>query len=216
MTSKPHHWLEPLERDGWVHLPSAPDPEELVAALGARILFTTDVVVKEGRALVTSDRALDFHTDHHRADLIAWRCLMQTSAGGETLLADGLAAFESLPVETRETLSTVLLFEHSVFEGDASTHPLVEPGERGPRLYCSFWFPDRPALTEPQRAAVGAFHEAVRRHQVAKIRLAPGDALIIDNRRILHGRTAITGSRDRHLVRHWLARAPVKRQRGTA
>lgn len=212
MTSDPKHWLATLERDGWVHVEAngarVHTHEEIVETLGAHVLLTTDVVVREGRALVTSDRALDFHTDHHRADLILWHCLQQTSAGGETLLADGLAAFLSLPVETRATLETVLLFEHSVFQGDASTHPLVEPGEPRPKLYCSFWFPDVPALTDAQRQAMDTFHGAVRRHQVAKLRLAPGDVLLIDNRRILHGRTAITGSRDRHLVRHWLARGP--------
>jgi alpha-ketoglutarate-dependent taurine dioxygenase len=34
--------------------------------------------------------------------------------------------------------------------------------------------------------------------------LQKDDALIIDNRRILHGRTAITGSKDRFLKRYWI------------
>ena len=69
-------------------------------------------------------------------------------------------------------------------------------------FYCSFWF-DAPLAPEVQ-AAFDEFVAAIRRHEVASFRLAPGDLLVVDNRRVLHGRTAITGSHDRHLVREWL------------
>lgn len=159
--------------------------------------------MREGRALVTSDRALDFHTDHHRASFIAWHCLVQTLEGGASRLADARAAFDELGPEQQRLLAEIRLFETSIFPGDASTHPLVELGGAVPRFYCSFWS-DAP-LDPDHAAAFEAFEAAIRRHQVANFRLTPGDVLVIDNRRILHGRSAITGSRDRHLVRHWLA-----------
>lgn len=198
---------------GWVHLPGVGEEgaQAVIAALDARVLSTTDVVVREGRALVTSDRALDYHTDHHRADVIIWHCRVQTDDGGHSILADALAAYRSLPAETRVALDTIELFEHSIFPGDKNTHPIVEHTASGPRFYCSFWFdPERPS-SDAQRDAFSAFEVAIRRHPVAKLRLAPDDLLVIDNRRILHGRTAITGSRDRHLVRHWLSRAAASR-----
>jgi alpha-ketoglutarate-dependent taurine dioxygenase len=194
-----------LAGEGWVHLPGAgwDGLDAAVAGLGASVLHRTDVVARPGRALVTSDRALDLHTDHHRADLIAWLCLAQTSEGGETRLADAAAAYAALTPDERASLDGVRLFEHSVFPGDEKTHPLVEHTPDGPRFYCSFWFgtPLAPAAA----AAFGALQRAVHANVVAALRLAPGDLLVIDNRRILHGRTAITGSRDRHLVRSWLA-----------
>ncbi|TNF38233.1 MAG: hypothetical protein EP329_01050 [Deltaproteobacteria bacterium] len=189
---------------GWVLLPGVGQAgrDAACAALDAEVLLETDVRVRPGRALVTSDRALGFHTDHHRADLIAWLCVAQTSQGGGTRLADGLAALASLPTAQQELLARVRLFEHSVFPGDGDTHPVVEPTPAGPRLYCSFWF-DAPLDPEAE-AALEAFRVAVIRHEVARFYLAPDDVLFIDNRRILHARTAIVGSRDRHLIRHWL------------
>lgn len=203
-----------LEQDGWVHLPdtSVAALDEVIASLGASVLHTTDVVVREGRALVTSDRALDFHTDHHRAELIAWRCLVQTSEGGITRLADAEAAFAKLSQAERRRLERLQLFEHSVFPGDTKTHPVVEYREGRPRFYCSFWFEAPPSAED--EAALAAFREAIARHTVANIRLVPGDVLIVDNRRILHARTAITGSRDRHLVRQWLATSASSRFHG--
>lgn len=194
-----------LANDGWMHLPGAgvAGLNHLIGELGVAVLNTTKVVVGEGRALVNSDRAIDFHTDHHRAELVAWHCLAQTSRGGHTRLSDGEAAFASLSREHRERLARVHVFEHSVFQGDAGTHPVVELREGRPRLYCSFWFEAPPDPAD--NAALTALHGAVARHEVANFRLAPGDVLVVDNRRILHARTAITGSRNRHLIRHWLA-----------
>jgi len=198
-----------LTSHGWVVLPGigAAGLDAVVAALDAAVLQTTEVVVREGRALVTSDRALDLHTDHHRADFIAWHCRAQTSAGGATRLADAAAAFATLTTSEQRLLGEVRLFEHSIFAGDATTHPVVEHGADGPRFYCSFWFDDEGALSPPQRSAFAAFESAIRRQEVANFRLVAGDVLLINNRRILHGRTAITGSRDRHLDRYWLTRS---------
>lgn len=202
-----------LAEHGWLHLPGVGERGvyAVIDALDAHVLHTTDVVVREGRALVTSDRALDYHTDHHRADVIVWHCHVQTDDGGHSMLADALAAYRSLPANARLALDTIELFEHSIFPCDKNTHPVVEHTADGPRFYCSFWFdPERP-LSEAQRAAFSAFEVAIRRHPVAKLRLCPDDVLVVDNRRILHGRTAITGSRDRHLVRRWLERAAASR-----
>jgi alpha-ketoglutarate-dependent taurine dioxygenase len=198
--------FDDLHAHGW-HVMSGGGREGLdhvLAALGTDVLLRTDVQVRPSKALVTSDRELDFHTDHHRVDLIAWLCLQQTSEGGESLLADGLAAFRSLSPAHQQQLRQTMLFEHPIFEGDRSTHPVVEDGPSGPRLYCSFWFEAPPDAETAE--ALRAFKRAVHAHEVARFRLAPEDVLVIDNRRILHGRTAITGSKDRHLERYWLGR----------
>jgi len=44
----------------------------------------------DSRALVTSDRALPPHTDHHRARWIVWVCSHQADRGGDSLVVDGL------------------------------------------------------------------------------------------------------------------------------
>lgn len=55
--------------NGFIHLPSQTETQlnDLLKLLG-QVILTTDVVVKsESKGMVTSDRALDFHTDHHKA-----------------------------------------------------------------------------------------------------------------------------------------------------
>jgi len=194
-----------LAEAGWAYLPGA--GEDGVAAVldaaSGRVLATADVVVRDGPALLTSARALGLHTDHHAADVICWRCVRQTTAGGETILADGVRALELLSPSTRATLAGVRLFEHPVLGGDVCSHPLLEQREGRPLLYYSLWFAD--GLVGAEGAATRAFDRALRRSVVATLRLAPGDVLAIDNRRILHARRAIRGSRDRHLVRSWIA-----------
>lgn len=193
---------------GWAHLPGrGPDAFARVPdALGASVLLTTEVAVREGRTLVTSARALELHTDHHRARWIAWLCVTQTTEGGATRLADARAAFELLEEDERSRLAEIRLFEHDVFSGDAGSHALLERDAGGPLFYASFWF-DTP-LNGATRAALEAFRAALHRVEMVNLRLEPGDVLVIDNRRFLHGRTAITGSRDRLLIRHWLAPLP--------
>ena len=87
--SLPSDILKAVELHGhWFLADTSPeDAIGIVRQLG-EVLFVTNVTVKPGKALVTSDRALDFHTDHHRADLICWYCIEQTDQGGETLLLD--------------------------------------------------------------------------------------------------------------------------------
>jgi len=195
-----------LAREGFALLTGGRDAfDALPARLGAEVIHQTDVAVRPGRALVTSDRALDLHTDHHRADWVAWLCVRPSSAGGESYLADAEAAFVSLPEATRADLARLALFEHSIFPGDASLHPFVEERAGRRRFYCSFWFDPAGIPDAACVSALDAFAVAARAHEVARLRLDEGDVLIVDNRRVLHARTAITGTRDRHLVRHWLA-----------
>ena len=51
---------------------------------------------------------------------------------------------------------------------------------------------------------VEKIRDAVARAPRTRLRLERGETLIIDNGRVLHGRTAIRGTR-RHLERHWIS-----------
>jgi alpha-ketoglutarate-dependent taurine dioxygenase len=194
-----------LEARGFVHLRGAGEAafEALLPRLG-RTLHVEEIVVRpESRALVTSRRALAPHTDHARAARIAWYCHAQTELGGDTVLVDALDAWARVPPAQRERLGRVRLFEHAVFPGDPETHPLVTFEAGRPRFYYSFWLADE-AMPEPEREALARFHEAVRESPEVRLRLEPGDVLVVDNGRILHGRTAIEGRPTRRLRRVWL------------
>ncbi len=195
-----------ISRDGqWCMAKATPEEmRRILLGLGTTI-YVTDVTVKPGsKALVTSDRALDYHTDHHRADLIAWYCLEQTDDGGETILIDAYELLRKLSTEQLHHLRSLRLFEHKVFDGDAELFPLLSDRFRREKVYYSFWM-NRGDLTREQREAFLAFKSLTETAQPICYRLEPGDLLVIDNGRMLHGRTAIGGNRRRFLKRYWIA-----------
>lgn len=168
------------------------------------IIFVTDVKVNlESRALVTSEKGLDFHTDHHKANFIAWYCIEQTDKGGESILQDANKVFELLNDDEQEELKKVMLFEHKVFEDDKDTYPFVIEKDNKREFYYSFWLADE-TISVKQKNIIKKFQKLTNEIEYIKLKLNPTDALIIDNHRILHGRTAIEGSKNRFLKRFWI------------
>ena len=177
--------------------------EAILKSLG-EVIYVTDVKVNpESRSLVTSSKALDFHTDHHKAKWILWHCLRQTDNGGESTLVDAAAAYWKLSASDQNALAQITLFEHKIFDDDEDRHPLVKMENGEPKFYYSFWLADK-NLPPAQKKALFAFREAVASETPVIIRLEKGDVLVVNNRRILHGRCEIKGSRDRFLKRFWI------------
>jgi alpha-ketoglutarate-dependent taurine dioxygenase len=192
-----------LETEGRLHLQNMPYSafREAITALGT-IIQRTDVRVRpESKAMVTSARSLDLHTDHHAAHYIAWYCHRQSENGGESLLLDARAAFDRLPPAHRDSLFNLHLHEHKVFPDDPGSWPFVMYDQGRLRFYYSFWLTNPSNRDEP---AYRAFQEALAGISPFELKLRPGDALIIDNHRILHGRRAIGGEGDRYLERFWI------------
>lgn len=197
--------LAELDKNGydWIKGGSREYFESIINEIG-EVIFVTDVKVKpESRALVTSEKGLDFHTDHHKANFIAWYCIQQTDKGGETILQDANKIFELLSEEEQNELRKVILFEHKVFADDADTHPfLIE--ENGKRyFYYSFWLADD-KISERGKDVIKKYQKLTNEIEYIKVKLDPSDILIINNNRMLHGRTAIEGSKNRFLKRFWI------------
>ncbi len=193
-----------LHEHGWFHLPSAGAQNffGLTAVLG-EIIHRTDVVVKsESRGLVTSTQSLDFHTDHSKAEYIAWLCVQPDEEGGETILADARKAFHLLDSGDQKTLETVMLKEHDMFKNDQLQSPLVSMINGRPKFYYSFWLVDK-NMSDEHRKAFDAFRRAVATIPFHEFKLRCNDILIVDNSFILHGRRTIKDS-SRHLKRLWI------------
>lgn len=174
---------------------------EAIAALGTTILRTEVRVRPESKAMVTSPRSLDLHTDHHAARYIAWYCHRQSDEGGESLLLDALAAFERLAPAHRDRLFNLHLHEHTVFPNDPGSWPFVMYDQGRLRFYYSFWLTNPSDRDDP---AYQAFQQALADTPRIELKLRPGDALIIDNHRMLHGRKAIGPDGGRYLERFWI------------
>ena len=168
-----------------------------------RPLHRESIITAGEQALGRGLKSIPWHTDHHRADLIAWQCIEPPPVGGLTLLCDGIAAIEDLKAEARETLGAVMLQEHQVFRDDEGVHPLLTTVDGHTRLYCSLWLAGQCHFDATQRQALEAFQRAIEAREAHGMQWQEGDVLVIDNRRMLHGRSAIEGHH--RLERYWLA-----------
>lgn len=191
-----------LKKNGFLHLTNQTEKQlqEILSSLG-EIIMTTDIVIKtESKGLVTTEFAIDFHTDHHSAKYIVWYCYKQTDLGGESLLIDAEKLYLTLPIDVQESLKFVELFEHKIYENDKSSYPFVQiDTDNNRQFHCSL-IND----LDKQNPSYLIFEELIKQTSPIKIRLQESEILIINNHRMFHGRTAISGSKDRFLKRFWL------------
>jgi gamma-butyrobetaine dioxygenase len=211
-------------------VPAAAGEVERVAALIGYIRETNygrtfDVVsVPRPTHLAYTARALAPHVDNpYRVPglgLQMLHCIEAAPEGGESLLVDGFrlaAELKRADPAAFETLTRVLLpFGYRDAETDLyARQPVIaldgegEPGTRAEARVAAIHYNERVArpLEAPERQAE-AFYSAYRKlaRLVAdpefevRFRLAPGDLLLFDNERLLHGRTAYDGNAARRFL----------------
>jgi len=174
----------------------------VIGGLG-RTIFVADVkVMPDSKAGARTDRAVRFHTDHHRADLIAWHCIEQTDEGGETVLLDGDELLRRLRPSVLERLRGLRIFGPKVFEGEPERFPFLSQRHGREKIYYPFWMTKE--IEARQRVALLAFKRLTEEEQCMRCLLQPGDLLVIDNGRMLHGRAAVNGMRRRFVRRYWI------------
>lgn len=134
-------------------------------------------------------------------------CLERDGSGGDSVLVDGFAIAEALrhqDPKAFETLTTVSVPGHYVEPGVhlTASRPPIRLDADGNVVQVSFNNYDRAPfrLPEPQMSefyrAYGELHRRiVDRSGWFTVRLEPGDALVFDNWRCLHGRLEYTGTR---------------------
>jgi len=197
------NWKNELDNNGFVHIPNqnAAKLNDIITNLG-EVIMETDVKVNiESRALVTSTRELDFHTDHHKAKYIIWFCHKQTSDGGYSIAINAENLYNQLEKEQQDALKKIELFEHKVFPGDKESNPLVIEEQGNLKFYYSFWLVRD---EDKNNDALKRFRELIAQSSYAKIRLEEKDIFIVNNHKCFHGRTEIKGSTDRFLKRYWI------------
>lgn len=203
---------------------------------GARI----DLVQNEERTTVRgakSNRELPFHSDFANAtpDAFGLLAVRQAKSGGESLLADGRTV--AAMVEAQEPAAAAVLREEFCFDrtGDVGPdqsavirHPVFLGHGEGVRVLYNRARIHRGhrhegiPLTEAQSRALEVLDGVLSSPEHAvRTRMRPGDALFIDNSRMLHSRTAFVDwperERRRLLLRVWLraGRTDDSVQKGT-
>ena len=177
-------------------------------------LFDVRVEPRPGNLAFTSRRILP-HTDNPYRDpaptVQLLHCLRTADDGGDTGLVDGFAAARELRATDRESFALMAGTPVPFGYRDSGTElrasqPLIELSPRGRIRGIRFNNRSAQPLALPL-GQVTAFYAAYSRwaallarpERQLNLRLAPGDCLIFDNTRILHARTAFSGTGGRHL-----------------
>ncbi|WP_163649956.1 TauD/TfdA family dioxygenase [Modicisalibacter sp. 'Wilcox'] len=207
--------LEALHRHGFVKVQGVPLTEDGMQPLIDRIgpLRRTnwggiaDVKsVADAYDLTMTRRGLEPHTDNPYRDPIPgyiWlHCLSNAAEGGDSTLADGFMAARRLRDEAPEHFECLTRLSPTFRYTDATTDlesegPLIELDSHG-RL-ARVRYSNRTERIDAHAPELLARYYAARQHfyrlitsdaLTVHLKLAPGEMLIMDNYRLLHGRTA--------------------------
>jgi gamma-butyrobetaine dioxygenase len=228
-------WMTALLKDGIAFLRGLPSQESaLLASVEAigQVLETNygrvfDVrSVPQPENLAYSDLGLGLHTDNPYREPVpgfqALHAMVTSMEGGESLFADGFAIAEHLratePEAFRVLTQTAVPFAYRSKDAELyAERPLIQLTCDG--VVAAVHYNSRSIA--PLRLGareVESFYGSYRlfasllrnpRFQL-KLRLADGDLVAFDNRRILHGRTAFSSAKSlRHLRGCYLTRDSV-------
>ena len=230
-----HYWLQRLLQDGIAFLSEVPAIESgILEAMGlmGRVAETNYGQVFDVRAvaqpenLAYTDLGLGLHTDNPYREPVpgfqALHTLIAAPEGGDSLFADGFALAEHLSQTAPEAYAvltqTAVPFHYRSSTADLyAERPLIQLTCDG--AVSAVHYNNRSVA--PLRLLArecASFYAAYRqfanllrepRFQVIAA-LKPGDLVLFDNQRILHGRTAFTSARHpRHLRGCYLTRDSV-------
>jgi gamma-butyrobetaine dioxygenase len=217
-------WLHAIATYGVALLrdvPAVPGEVTRVAALFGYVRETNYGRLFDVRSVLSPNNlaytglGLSCHTDNPYRDpvptLQLLHCLASSAEGGDSVVVDGFEVAAHLravaPAHFDLLARVPVPFRFSDAEADLATEqPVLTLDVRGDvaavRLNNRSKAPLRidPALVEDWYAAYRAFARMIEdpAWQI-RFKLEPGDLFVVDNRRVLHGRTAFAGTGQRHL-----------------
>jgi len=217
-------WLAAIERYGFALLhgvPATPGMVLEVVKLFGYVretnygpLFDVKSVVNPNNLAYTA-LGLGAHTDNpYRAPtptLQLLHCLSSSTDGGDNTLVDGFQAAERLRATEPDKFALLahnpVRFQFQDEDTDLSAEfPLIGLDARGAvnAIHYNSRSPEPfeldEDLVEPFYAAYRAFVRLLARPDLQiQFKLAPGDLFIVDNERVLHGRTGFSAAGQRHL-----------------
>lgn len=186
--------------------------------LGDRLAVLPDpAAVREGGEKDRSDLGaadrIPLHMDgfaygDRHLDALILLCVTQGTSGGESFLGDMYAVLDSLAEQDPELHRFLHETPVDLTEPDMqpACSPIVLAGAGGRRaVRRTPYMAPAPDSADPVRdaALIERWKDISRRltEDTPRFRLAPGDALCVDNYRVLHGREPFTG--ERFLWRIW-------------
>jgi trimethyllysine dioxygenase len=214
-------WLDEIATVGYGLVRDMPRSHAGAEALARRIgypretifggLWTLSSEMTDHNDSAYSQTFLEPHTDStYSTDapgLQMFCCVEREGEGGESILVDGFALAEQLRREEPlafDILTRVVVRSHYLEPGIHLTaeRPVIRLDRRGIVEQVSFNNYDRAPFRLPPSEEVAFYRAYAKFHELLNdrdswlvVRLDPGDALLFDNWRTLHGRMAYTGRR---------------------
>lgn len=158
---------------------------------------------------------LQAHTDNPYRDpvptLQLLYCIENTVEGGDSLLVDGFRIAERMRVEKPDYFKMLSAFDaRFCYEGEAgvslrSQRPMIELGPNGEVIAIRFNNRSCAPLVDIPYEKMQGYYAAYRYfaalvddpEMAISFKLAPGEGFLVDNTRILHARTAYSGTGSR-------------------
>lgn len=149
---------------------------------------------------------MPFHTDHPDANIIAWYCVAQSAYGGASVLVDTQEIISALDESQLRALNKVKVKVPAMEKkGISEIRSLFSAAG----VYYANWLLVD-AKDSQQIKVLNQFMDLVANAPKINIQLQPGQALIVNNNRMLHGREAFQNtSTERHLIRYWVSASGV-------
>jgi gamma-butyrobetaine hydroxylase len=217
-------WLAAVHEYGFAILRGGPVEDGTVARVAELFGYVRETNygrVFDVRSVVNPNNlaytglALGPHTDNAYRDppptLQLLHCLASSASGGDSTLVDGFAVADALRNE--KPAAFALLTQHQVVFAfrDAETEleteaPVIELDLRG-KIAAVRYSTRAAAPFDFSEDVLERYYDAYQTFgrmlvgpafQIS-FRLEPGDLFIVDNRRVLHGRTGFSGEGTRHL-----------------
>ena len=151
-----------------------------------------------GKGFFPMHTDLTFHESP--ADLFGLLCIQDDSEGGDSFVADGYKVLEKVADDVAALRTQDVAFPTpSHVAGGPVNHNIVSGDAERPTI--RFRSDMLVSAEEPVRGLLQRFGDAAQ-EVIEEMHLKPGELLIVDNRRMLHGRTEITDEdSQRHLLR---------------
>ncbi|KAI0703815.1 mitochondrial protein [Cytidiella melzeri] len=219
-----YKWLSNVDKFGFSFVTGVPPTAEATEELATRIAFIretqygkfwefTSDLAKGDTAYTTF--ALGAHTDNtyftDPCGLQLFHLLSHIDgSGGQTLLVDGFyvaSLLKELRPSAYDFLSRVSVPAHAAGQPGslytAKGYPVLSHGEGGELTQVRWNNDDRSTMSHLNVAEVEEWYDAIRvwnKHLTSPdseywVQLAPGTAVVVDNHRVLHGRSAFDGKR---------------------
>ncbi|KAF8734214.1 Trimethyllysine dioxygenase, partial [Rhizoctonia solani] len=215
-----YKWLQKIDEFGFCFVSGVPPNPKDTESLTRRIAFihggfwdfTSDL--KHGDTAYTN-LALGAHTDttylSDPCGLQLFHLLSHEGAGGQTLLVDGFYAAAKLREKYPshyELLTEIKISAHAAGDADSLYIPdepfsILKKGINGELTGIRYNNDDRSALKYIDPVLVDDWYDALRSWNRCLtssdaelwVQLTAGTAVVVDNHRVLHGRSAFTGKR---------------------